>query len=113
MKARVAGFAYGDKITRETIRRVFEETGYVLEPHGAVGWLAAEAWCENHPDAETIVLETAHPSKFLDVMEDELGEGQIAIPERLGCLADREKVAYKMGTEEEAFHDWLQALPLH
>jgi threonine synthase len=33
-------------------------------------------------------LETAHPAKFLDVMEEELGEGAVAIPKRLGCLAN-------------------------
>lgn len=109
MKSRIAGFAYGDKVTRETIRRIKDETGYALEPHGAVGWLAAEAWRESHPEAHTVVLETAHPSKFLDVMEEELGEEEIPVPERLACLADREKVAIQMGTEEEPFHEWLRS----
>jgi len=110
MKTRIAGFAYGDKMTRETIRRIHGETGYVLDPHGAVGWLAAEAWREGNPMAHTVVLETAHPSKFLDVMEEELGEGGIDIPERLACLAAREKVATPMGTNETAFHNWLETL---
>ncbi len=108
MKSRVAGFAYGDEVTRETIRRIYQETEYVLEPHGAVGWLAAEAWREDHPDAHTVVLETAHPSKFLDVMEEELGEGEIEVPERLACLAEREKVAIPMGIDEQLFHEWLE-----
>ena len=108
MKARVAGFSYGDKVTRETIRRIKSETGYTLEPHGAVGWLAAEAWRESNPDAHTVVLETAHPSKFLDVMEEELGKGETVIPERLSCLADRKKVAIQMEAAEETFHNWLE-----
>lgn len=108
MKARITGYAYGDKVTRETIRRIHSETGYVLEPHGAVGWLAAEAWREGNPDAHTVVLETAHPSKFLDVMEEELGEGEIKVPERLACLADREKIAITMAADEATFHDWLK-----
>ena len=81
MKSRIAGYSYDDKITRESIRRVHAETGYILEPHGAVAWLAAEAWRKNHPEDHTVVLETAHPSKFLDVMEEELGAGEIDIPE--------------------------------
>lgn len=108
MKERIAGYAYDDEITRETIRRIQSETGYILEPHGAVGWLAAEAWRENNPQDDTIVLETAHPSKFLDVMEEELGQGQIEIPERLARLAEREKVAHEMQPDEEMFHAWLQ-----
>jgi threonine synthase len=110
MKARVAGFAYNDQVTRETIRRIKEETGYTLEPHGAVGWLAAEAWRESHPEAHTVVLETAHPAKFLDVMEEELGAGSVEIPELLGCLADLEKVAISMAPEEEGFSEWLRSL---
>ena len=108
MKGRVSGFSYDDAITRETIQRIKSETGYMLEPHGAVGWLAAEAWRQDHPDAYTVVLETAHPSKFLNVMEEELGEESIEIPDRLACLAERKKVAIQMGTEEQAFHDWLE-----
>lgn len=110
MRSRVAGFAYDDEITRDTIRRVKAETGYTLEPHGAVGWMAAEAWRKDHPEAHTVVFETAHPSKFLDVMEEELGKSAIEIPERLACLADREKVAIQLGTDESAFQDWLEGL---
>ena len=110
MRSRIAGFAYDDEMTRKTIRRVTSETGYTLEPHGAVGWMAAEAWRKDHPEAHTVVLETAHPSKFLDVMEEELGKRTIEIPERLACLADREKVAIRLGTDESAFQDWLEGL---
>lgn len=107
MKGRVAGFAFDDEETRLTIRRIQEETGYVLEPHGAVGWLAAEAWRRDHGEAPTVVLETAHPAKFLDVMEEELGEGAVDVPERLACLADREKEAVAMSADEEEFRRWL------
>ena len=110
MRSRITGFAYNDEMTRDTIRRVNAETGYTLEPHGAVGWMAAEAWRKDHPEAHTVVLETAHPSKFLDVMEEELGKSAIEIPERLACLADREKVAIQLGTDESAFQDWLEGL---
>jgi len=110
MRSRVVGFAYDDEMTRNTIRRIKVETGYTLEPHGAVGWMAAEAWRKDHPEAHTVVLETAHPSKFLDVMEEELGKRTIEIPERLACLADREKVAIQLGTDESAFQDWLEGL---
>jgi len=108
MKSRITGYSYDDDITRESIRRIHAETAYTLEPHGAVAWLAAEAWRQSHPEDHTVVLETAHPSKFLDVMEEELGAGEIDIPERLACLAEREKVAVAMAADEVIFHDWLQ-----
>ena len=110
MKARVAGFSYDDQATREAIRRIKAETGYTLEPHGAIGWLAAEEWRKLKPEAQTVVLETAHPAKFLDVMEEELGKGAVAIPERLGCLADLEKVAIPMVPDVEVFAEWLRSI---
>lgn len=108
MKTRVEGYAFSDQVTRETIRRVKSDTGYMLEPHGAVGWLAAEAWKKVHGDDHTIVLETAHPAKFLDVMEQELGLGGVDVPGRLACLTEREKVAIPMSANEVDFHKWLK-----
>lgn len=110
MTKEVAGFAFDDEATRETIRRVARETGYVLEPHGAVGWLAGEAWSRLEPQAEVVVLETAHPAKFPEVMEEELGRERLEVPERLACLAGRTKVAEKITAEERDFLAWLRAL---
>lgn len=107
MKNRVEGYSFSDTLTRATISKVKAETGYTLEPHGAVGWLAATAWKNAHGDDHTIVLETAHPSKFLDVMEEELGKGAVTVPDRLACLAEREKVAIAISSDEEDFHKWL------
>ncbi|RYD60735.1 MAG: threonine synthase, partial [Verrucomicrobiaceae bacterium] len=60
-----------------------------------------------NPGNATITLETAHPSKFLDVMEEEIGKGSVEIPERLAILADREKVAVQLPADEGTFKDWL------
>ncbi|MDA1007086.1 MAG: threonine synthase [Verrucomicrobia bacterium] len=108
MKGRIAGYAFDDDQTRTAIREVYAMSGYAIDPHGAVGYLAAEQWLVGHPEDSTVILETAHPSKFLDVMEEELGEGVVEIPERLGCLAGREKVAVRMGGSEEEFLGWLR-----
>ena len=107
MANRIAGRCFDDDETRAAIRAVKADTGYVIDPHGAVAYLAAKSWQADHPGDEMIVLETAHPSKFLDVMEEELGEGVVEIPERLACLAAREKEAVELPPEEEVFLDWL------
>ncbi|MDX1681220.1 MAG: threonine synthase [Akkermansiaceae bacterium] len=105
---KVSGFAFDDEETRAAIREVKETYGYDIDPHGAVGWLAAKAWRLANPEATTITLETAHPAKFLDVMDEELGKGVVEIPERLAVLADKEKVATPLGSETGAFHQWLR-----
>ncbi len=110
MKLLIEGYRYSDDETRDAIRQIKKKTGYTMDPHGAVGWLAAEAYRHEHPDAHTVVLETAHPSKFIDVMEQELGQGTISIPERLACLADREKVALQMLPDEAVFKEYLRKI---
>jgi len=93
MRENISGLAFSDDETRAAVKTVKETLNYTIDPHGAVGWLASEAWLEAAPESNTIILETAHPSKFIDTMEAELGEGNIDIPERLACLSELEKVA--------------------
>jgi threonine synthase len=108
MKGRIAGYAFDDDQTRTAIREISQASSYAMDPHGAVGYLAAEEWKVENPDDTTVILETAHPSKFLDVMEEELGEGSVEIPERLACIAGREKVAVEMSATEDEFLAWLR-----
>jgi threonine synthase len=110
MKSHVSGMGFDDDQTRAAIREVKSVCGYQIDPHGAVGWLAARAWRAQHPCSSTITLETAHPAKFADVMDAELGTGAVAVPERLAVLADREKAAIPMTTDKGVFREWLLAL---
>ncbi len=107
MKKHISGFACDDDQTRAAIREVKSLYDYVIDPHGAVGWLAARAWRAQHPCSSTITLETAHPAKFRDVIEAEIGDGSIEVPERLAVLAHREKVATPMGADHSVFRQWL------
>lgn len=107
MKSKISGAWFTDDQTRAAIREVKSLFDYEIDPHGAIGWLAARAWRAAHPCASTITLETAHPAKFPDVMEAELGQGAVPVPERLAVLADREKVAIPLGIDKAVFRDWL------
>ena len=102
MKSRISGMWLDDDRTRAAIREVKSLYDYEIDPHGAIGWLAARAWRAEHPCSATITLETAHPAKFPDVMEAELGPNAVEVPERLAILAHREKVAIPMGTDKAA-----------
>jgi threonine synthase len=110
MTSLIQGYTFTDDQTRAAIREVKSVDGYEIDPHGAVGWLAARKWRSTHPGTATITLETAHPAKFLDVMEQEIGKGVVEIPERLAILADREKVAIQMPADEATFKQWLQSV---
>jgi len=110
MKTHISGMAFSDDQTRAAIRTVKALRDYEIDPHGAVGWLAAQKWRATHPTSATITLETAHPAKFLDVMEAELGANCVEIPERLAILANRDKVATLLPADSNVFREWLQGL---
>jgi threonine synthase len=107
MSATITGMTFSDELTRAAIRTVRSLCDYTIDPHGAVGWLAAQKWRAGHPGSATITLETAHPAKFPDVMEAELGAGAIEVPERLALLASREKAATLLPADAAVFRDWL------
>ena len=109
MAGDIDGMFFDDDSTRAAIREVQSLYQYQIDPHGAVGWLAARKWRAAHPGNATIVLETAHPAKFLEVMEAELGLGCVEIPERLACLAGRIVHSVPMGIEQQPFLAWLRA----
>lgn len=109
MKTRIAGMTFTDDQTRAAIRTVKALYNCEIDPHGAVGWLAAQKWRAIHPASATITLETAHPAKFLGVMEAELGAGCVEVPERLALLAQREKIATLLPADKAVFHNWLVA----
>ena len=105
MTKEIKGYTFNDEATKEGVKEVFKKYNYIIDPHGAVGYLALKEY-QKENDVVGVVLETAHPTKFLDDMESIL-EQKIAIPERLASLADKEKVATKIGTDFKPFKDWL------
>jgi threonine synthase len=68
-----------DEATREAIKKVFSEKNYLMDPHGAVGYVALQHYLQQHEGQKGIFAETAHPVKFFDVVEPVI-EQAIAIP---------------------------------
>ena len=85
---------------------MYERFNYIIDPHGAVGYLALQSYLKANPGHQGIILETAHPSKFIGDVERIL-EKPVDIPERLASLADKEKVAFEMSTSFSPFKQWL------
>ena len=106
MSENISGYSINDEATKLGIKEVFEKYNYILDPHGAVGYLAFRAYQKNHPNTKGIILETAHPSKFIDSVEEVIGQ-KVEIPDRLAILADRKKESTLMNTEYKPFKDWL------
>lgn len=100
----IDGEAYTDEQIRETVQKTFEETGYLLDPHGACGY---RALAENLKPGETgVFLETAHPAKFLQTVESIIGM-KVAIPEKLQAFMKRKKQSIPLPKDFYAFKSYL------
>jgi threonine synthase len=87
------------------MRRVYNQYGYVLDPHGACGY---QALADYRPaDSETgLFLETAHPAKFKSIVDDILGI-DLEIPARLRAFMDGEKQSIPLGKDFEGFKKYF------
>jgi threonine synthase len=79
LKQKFSSVSISDENTKKTLQEVYQQHQYLLDPHGAVGYLALQQYLQNNPTQKGIVLETAHPVKFYDVVEPIIGE-QVPIP---------------------------------
>ncbi|MCP3929724.1 MAG: threonine synthase [Bacteroidetes bacterium] len=102
----VSGYSSNDDETIRAIKDVYENYQYSLDPHGAVGYNALTSFFNSNKDRVGVILETAHPSKFIEVVEAVVGE-KIDIPVRLSKLAKKEKVAVKMDADYSTFKQFL------
>jgi len=99
--------SYDDDKTRKTIRQVYDSHGYILDPHGAVGYSAlVEFLAEQEHNVNGVFFETAHPAKFKDTVDTVLGT-DIPVPSRLKRFMDRPKTATAISSDYSAFKDFL------
>lgn len=100
----ISGEIYTDDQIRETVQLTYDETGYLLDPHGACGYRALS---ENlQPGEVGVFLETAHPAKFLHTVEDIIGT-DINIPEKLKAFMNGTKQSVPMSKNFMTFKEWL------
>ncbi len=106
IKKEITGYAFSDNETRRGIKDVYNKYGYIMDTHGAVGYLALKKYLKQKPKYRGVILETAHPSKFVHEVEKTL-EKKIEIPERLAILADKKKEATFLEPTFKDFKNWL------
>ena len=100
----ISGATYSDEQIKETMRHCYEETGYILDPHGACGYRALEEQLK--PGEVGIFCETAHPAKFKEKVDEILGI-DVEIPERLQAFMKGTKQSVAMTKDFEDFKQYL------
>jgi threonine synthase len=100
----ISGAYYSDKEIAQTLKKCYEETGYLLDPHGACGY---EALLDGLHEGEAgVFLETAHPAKFLETVESIIGE-KVEIPGKLQAFMKGTKQSVELPKEFAAFKAFL------
>ena len=102
--ADISGATYTNEQIADTMRQVWQEHHYLLDPHGACGYRALAEGLQ--PGETGIFLETAHPAKFKDTVEKIIGES-ISIPAKLQAFMSGEKQSQPISREFADFKKYL------
>lgn len=99
LKTKFSSYSFNDAETREAMKAIYKNSKYIADPHGAVGYLGLQKY--GLKDNEFgVFLETAHPVKFLDVVEETLAI-KVSIPPRIAAIMHKEKKATNISTYDE------------
>lgn len=108
MKSKLWGVSFTDDQTKHAIKQVYQNMGYILDPHTAVGYLAGEAYRRETGEKEIPIniMSTAHPAKFKDTVEPLIGR-EVDVPERLRDCMQKEKYSVTMKPSYEVLKKFL------
>ncbi|HLP38873.1 threonine synthase [Lacibacter sp.] len=106
LKEKFSSVSITDEETKQTMKRVYDELHYTLDPHGAVGYLALDRYLQQHVTDKGIFLETAHPVKFYDVVEPVLNQ-TIPLPDAVKEIIDLPKKSTRMNVSFQELKDFL------
>ena len=99
LKSAFSSYSFSDDETRETMKKIYNNSGYVADPHGAVGYLGLKKHVLKENEFG-VFLETAHPVKFLDVVEETLPV-KVEIPKQIQKVINNTKVAIKASSYKD------------
>lgn len=103
IRDQIVSFSISDDQTRIGMKEVYRNFNYLIDPHGAVGYMAYKQYIkQTGPDCQSVILETAHPAKFIDVMDPSLFQ-HIKMPERLAKCLDKKKQAVRTSSDYHLF----------
>ena len=103
----ISGCTYTDEQIAETLKDTYDKTGYLLDPHGAVGYRSLVEGLDNNEIG--VFLETAHPAKFKETVESII-EDEINIPAKLASFMKGTKSTVKLSSAFPAFKKYLMSL---
>jgi threonine synthase len=106
LKEMMSSESITDEETGVAIQTLYRDFGYMADPHGAVGWLALNRWLEKNPGKAGIFLETAHPVKFPDAVQQFTGQ-PVEPPDSIRSLFSKKKDVQTIEADYKSFKETL------
>jgi len=103
----LSSYSFTDEQTKDAMLELYNEYNYIADPHGAIGYLGLKKYQGQNSNTYGIFLETAHPVKFLDIVEDTIKEN-IEIPEKIFKQMKKKKKSIKISSYDELKEFLLQ-----
>jgi threonine synthase len=100
LKSNLSSYSFSDIETKEALDEIYTTTGYIADPHGAVGYLGCKSYLKTNSEAHCVFLETAHPTKFLEVVKEVVAV-DIPLPKQIKAVIDKVKVATQINDYSE------------
>jgi threonine synthase len=104
VKEKMTGYSFTDEDIRKVLKRVDQDYKYIMDPHGATGFMALEEDLKGNEIG--VFLETAHPAKFPEVVEPVI-ERKLDVPERLHAFMKGETKSIQMEASLENLKSFL------
>ncbi len=108
LEKQLSAYSFTDAETLQAMLELYNDFNYIADPHGAVGYLGLKKYQETHQETYGIFLETAHPVKFLDLVEDTIREN-IDIPDSIVKMMDKKSISTKIATYSDVKNQLLKA----
>ncbi|MFV8224347.1 threonine synthase [Christiangramia aquimixticola] len=100
LKQGFTAMSYSDTQTKKTMKEVYDKSKYTLDPHGAVGYLGLKEFLKINPEYHGVFLETAHPVKFLETVEEAI-QAKIQIPSAIKEIMQKQKKSLQINNYED------------
>lgn len=109
LKSDLSSYSFSDADTRSALIELYENHNYIADPHGAVGFLGCKAYLETDKNAHCVFLETAHPTKFLDIVTDVIKEN-MPLPPQIEAVIDKKKNAIAISNYDDLKNELLKTI---
>jgi len=104
----ISAFSIEDSVTTSSIREVYDEFNYIMDPHTAVGYAASKL--ADSSEYYNIILSTAHPAKFHDIVAEIVGAASIQFPTELSELLNQKSMSSLISADYNHFRKSLKEI---